>query len=220
MQTHCNICGGADFGPGPLGRMSHTLLPPRCRKCGSLERQRAQHAILQAIPPGLFAKRKCLQVSRDPALDPTRFAAFEVSIHGRENSLDLEKIDRPNGSYDYIAMNHVLEFVRDDRKAFTELLRILTGDGILQIGFSNALGRAETVHSDGGSGPFKHFHLFGRDVAHYFETSKLAVSILVVTAADPVTDAPETVHFFCRRAQTCDGIRRMLKIWMDDVVLG
>src|SRR5262249_10269873 len=133
MLNRCNICGGGEFSPGPRGRMSSSLRPPCCVKCGSLERQRVQRAILQRLPPGFLANRRCLQFSQDVALDPKRFSSFEVSVFEGTNSLDMERIDRPDASYDYVALNHVLEFVPDDRKAFAELVRILSPDGILQI---------------------------------------------------------------------------------------
>jgi SAM-dependent methyltransferase len=199
--------------------MSKSARPPCCLKCGSLERHRMQREILQLLPRALFSGRSCLQFSHDAALDPTWFFAFEISVFGGMNSLDVQSIERPDASYDYVTMNHVLEFVPDERKAFAELIRILTPDGILQIGFSDLIGRKETIHSDGKSGPFQHRHLFGRDLVSHFRTQSLGVSILAVTAEDPITDTSETVHFFCRHSTTCNAIRHTLKAWREGLVL-
>ena len=38
----CDICGGTDFGPGPMGRVSRSGDNPLCLACGSLERIRNQ----------------------------------------------------------------------------------------------------------------------------------------------------------------------------------
>src|SRR3954452_11848979 len=93
----CNICGGGVFAPGPAGRASVNGKAPRCLGCESLERHRLNRLLCQALPIGALAWRRALQFSPDMALAPAWFRSFEVSVYGRENSLDLQRIDRPDG---------------------------------------------------------------------------------------------------------------------------
>ena len=44
-------------------------------------------------------------------------------------NLDIQKVDLPNCTYDYILCNHVLEHVKDDKIAIEEIERILKPDG-------------------------------------------------------------------------------------------
>lgn len=75
--------------------------------------------------------------SRDPPAPRDLFGCFEVSIYGSPTSLDFQAIDRPDGIYDFVICNHVLEHVADDRAAYRELIRILKPTGILQFTVPN-----------------------------------------------------------------------------------
>ncbi len=48
-MLECNICGGTGFAAAPNERLSRKKTPPRCVKCGSLERQRIGRAFAMAI---------------------------------------------------------------------------------------------------------------------------------------------------------------------------
>ncbi len=120
----CNICGGTKFEPGPNGRRTPAGEPVRCSGCYSLERHRSLHQCLIRVPPALLAWRRAIQFAPDPSLDPAWFRSYEGSQYGGENNLDLQDINRPDGSYDFISLSSVLEFVPDDRRAFAELGRI------------------------------------------------------------------------------------------------
>jgi hypothetical protein len=205
----CNICGGTAFGPGPAGRMSVDNKPPGCRTCGSLERHRALRSIFESMPLGLFYRTNVLQFSRDVALEPRWFHTFERSIFGEENSLDLQPIDRPDRMYDMISLNHVMEFVPDARVAFRELSRILTVDGLIQIGFSGADNRPACLHHSEPHGLHGHYHLFGADLPTYFDLPGLGMDWCAVPGHDPATGAVESFHFFSRRRE----VIRMLSGW-------
>jgi hypothetical protein len=202
----CNICRGTTFGPGPTGRMSSTGKPPACANCGSLERHRTLRAIFENLPLRLFYRANILQFSRDVALEPRWFHSFERSVFGEENSLDLQRIDRPDYSYDMISLNHVIEFVPDARAAFHELSRILTARGLVQIGFSGADTRPACLHYDEPRGLHGHYHLFGADLAVYFDLPALGMECRAVSGGDPVTGAIESFHFFTR----CEDVLRAL----------
>jgi len=108
-------------------------LPPKCAGCGSLERHRIVRQVFDAIPSELIDGARALQFSDDPAAPRDRFGSVEISIDGTESGLDMTNVDRPDASYDWVIANHVLEHVADDFAALRELLRIVSGEGVIQL---------------------------------------------------------------------------------------
>ena len=161
-----------------------------------------------AIPPVALSWRRALQFAPDGSLDPDWFYSFEGSVYGGENSIDVQRIDRPSGSYDLIALSSVLEFVPDDRQAFRELLRIGSASCVLQITFVPLV--ETTEHSDEPRGPYGRYHDYGRDLERWFETRSAGLSTPIARAADPATGEAEDLYFFCRAAGDADGLRAAL----------
>lgn len=201
MIPLCNICGGAEFEPGPDDRLAPDGGPPRCTRCGSLERHRGLRRALMLIPPPMFAWRRALQFAPDSSLEDSWFEELEKSKYGRENSIDLAKpIDRPDNSYDLISLSLVMEFVPDDRAAFDEFLRIGTDALILHMTFTSDLSDAETWHRDQAEGHYPTYHGYGRDFAQWFGAEERGLSTLVFRTPDPLTgDATHPFTFFFRR---------------------
>ncbi len=129
----CPICGSREFVPGPKGRMAPNGMLPRCANCGSLERHRIFRLMFERLGTEEFRDLDAIQFSPDPTLDPSWFRRFELSIFGEGESLDIQAIDRPDGTYGFVACSHVLEHVADDRAALHELLRIAAPDGLLYL---------------------------------------------------------------------------------------
>lgn len=204
----CAICGGRDFGPGPAGRLAVTGLPPCCRGCGSLERHRSLHHLLSLLPNAMLSWRRAMQFSPDPALRPAWFATHEISVYGGANNLDLQAIDRPAESFDFIVLNHVLEYVPDARRAFSELARILSARGILEVGFSGAGSRARTQDFEVPQGTHRYLHLFGADLTAYLHLGTLGLYPAEVRQADPVTGVVEGFHFFTKSSRELDELIR------------
>jgi SAM-dependent methyltransferase len=198
----CGICGGGAFAAGPGGRLAANGKPPRCEGCDALERHRALRRLMERLPAAALGWRRGLQFSRDPSLRPEWFRAYEVSVYGGDNSLDLARLDRADASYDFVSLNMVLEFVPDAKTAFAELVRVLSPDGILQVGFADAESRERTLDYAAEQGDYGrgqgYFHLFGRDLADYFQLARLRVSCVVLTERDVVTDVETEFHFFAR----------------------
>ena len=136
------------------GRPSPDGDPPRCAKCGSLERHGALRRAFQLIARPILARRRALQFAPDASLEEDWSRSYEGSTFGGENSIDVQTIDRPDDSYDFISLSLVLEFVPDDSGAFTELLRIGLDDLILHITFASGLTDEESSHTDVPSGDF------------------------------------------------------------------
>jgi hypothetical protein len=195
----CNICGGEEFMPGPNGRLSESGEAPRCVGCNSLERQRSLRACLLQVPSEMLAWRRALQFAPDASLDPAWFRSFETSTYGGENSIDLQEIGRPDGSYDFISLSMVMEFVPDDRKAFGELARIGSGGCIVHNSSGSMLNAATSTHHDEPHGSFGRHHYYGSDLEERLEVRRHGFSAVRVQAVDPVTGTPDAVHFFCRQ---------------------
>jgi hypothetical protein len=192
----CNICGGAEFEPGPGGRMTPEGSLPRCSTCESLERHRGLRRALEQVPRPMLAARRALQISPDPSLDRGWFRDYELSEYGAENSIDLEKpIDRPASSYDFISLSLVIEFVREDRKAFDELLRIGSDELIVHLTFTSGLRETDSRHGEEPTGEYGTYHDYGWDFDQWFGTKERGLSILVIDMPDPVTG--DTSHPFC-----------------------
>ena len=192
----CNICGRHRFKAGPKGRVSRGGNLPACAYCGSLERHRVIRRVWTRVPSEYLRGKEALQFSNDPAVEERWFSSFEVSVFGRRNSLNLERIDRGSGTYDVVICNHVLEHVEKDAQAFREIMRVLRPGGFLQFSVPNP--KAHAVTRDWGYPRpelHDHYRTYGRDLVERFGQAQPGVEILRVQATDDVTGVADLVYF-------------------------
>jgi len=206
-KPRCNICGGQKFARGPSDRLSATGKRPRCKRCHSMERHRVFRRIFLKLDPKRLRTLGCLQFSPDPTVDRRWFRTHEISIFGRSNSLDLQQIDRPDGSYDVVVCNHVLEHVPDYRAALRELTRILSARGFLFLSFPDPC-NFESTTDWGYPDPKLHAHYrhFGRDVEEVFRQELPDCHVVAVTAIDPATGVRDMAYVVTRSR---DWLRRL-----------
>ena len=162
-----------------------------------------------AMPPQMLAWRRALQLSPDSSLEQSWFRSYEASLYGGENSIDLrvEPIDRPSGSYDLISLSMVLEFIPEDRRAFSELVRIGSDSCILHLTFTSDLTAADSTHTEKPVGEYGHYHDYGLDFERWFGAAGHGLSTLVAQIPDPVTgDATHKFCFFCRRRNDAETL--------------
>src|SRR6476659_7927038 len=188
----CNICGGEHFEPGPNDRLTRSGAPPRCRDCRSLERHRSVRACLSRVPADFLARRRAIQFAPDGSFDPNWFRSYEQSQYEGENSLDLQAIDRPTDSYDFISLSGVLEFVPDDRRAFAELLRIGSPECVIHCTFTPF--EDVTRHFDEPYGTFGRYHIYGEGMEEWFDIETHGLVTVTVLAIHPVTAEQEFIH--------------------------
>ena len=189
----CIICGGTSFGPGPGGRKAISGTMPRCETCQSLERHRAIRGFFEQVyDPEIFGALRVLQISRDPAVRPEWFKMYEYSIFEGHNSLDLCDIDRPNGHYDMVICNHVLEHVPDDSAALREMLRIVNVNGAIFLTVPDPC-RQPTTRDWGYPDEKQHGHYryYGMYIFLYFKRYVPGAVILQVALEDKVTGTPD-----------------------------
>lgn len=207
----CPICGGTFFTLGPNGRTAPNGMKPRCVGCQSLERHRAYRIVFQAISPW-FIGQTALQFSEDQAVPRAPFTMFEISVFHGVNSLDLQAIDRPDSAYDMVIANHVLEHVADDIAALRELNRVCRGNGVVALSVPDLLRVARTkeygVRRDDKHG---HYRVYGPDILGRWQTAVPNWNALGVTAADPVTGAPDRLTFLSQSLDTLCVLHDMLR---------
>jgi len=213
LPRACNICGSTKFGAGPNGRMAENGMPPRCEGCQSLERHRATREVMVKLRKPLeFSRRRVLQFSHDRTVERQWFISYELSIYGGGNSLELQRIDRPSGSYDFVICNHVLEHVPDDTKALMEMARITSEQGFVFLTVP-APHRLTTTTEWGYPDEKQHGHyrIYGKDIVTRFERFIPGIIAVEIPMRDPVTGVPDVAFLLTRSEPTADQLRALLQ---------
>ena len=118
-----------------------------CPACGCHDRERHLYLyfkatrLLEAMRGSRmlhFAPEARLQRILAAALPAEYVRADLMPVRSDIRKLDLTAIDLPDGRFDFVIANHVLEHVGDDARALREILRVLKpgGRAILQTPFS------------------------------------------------------------------------------------
>lgn len=212
ISSICPICNGRDFRAGPNGRINNGVLPC-CVKCHSLERHRILYNLYKNYLLERVQSAACLHFAPDHSIEGQWFGKYESSIFGGANSLDLQRIDRPDGYYDWVICNHVLEHVEDDREAMCEMLRITTDDGIVQFAMPMPLYRATTM--DWGKPDWAqhgHWRVYGKDFMARFDGVLSTKNLLSVIAVDPVTGYRDVIFFAARAHHSLDRLRALMEV--------
>ena len=128
-------------------------LPGRCPHCGAKPRNRAVHWYLrEVIRPRLDATSEVLEVggsrvavqrfSAESVIGRSRYTVIDrrtLKYHAclepphRFIPMDVTRMDFADNSFDVILCNHTLPYIRDDRKALSEIFRCLKTDGLAML---------------------------------------------------------------------------------------
>ncbi len=132
----CPICGfhGLFWAKGrqPL------IFDGLCPRCHSIGRHRQLQLLVQRHP-GWIDGQRVLHFAPEPCFD-RRFSERLSATGGEyvradfqprkgETQVDLQDIPFPDGAFDTVICNNVLEHVPDDRKAMREIARVLKPQG-------------------------------------------------------------------------------------------
>lgn len=135
-KFECPICGYC----GPfLDKVTSngTRKHARCPNCSALERHRLQYLVLQEVFSGKDTTHwRMLHVAPEAFFREffsQRFGQYETAdlkMKGADHIVDLQRLPFDDHTYDFVYASHVLEHIPDDRKALSEIRRILKPNGM------------------------------------------------------------------------------------------
>lgn len=135
-RFECPVCGYR--GPfrsfhSPTGLRKHA----RCPRCGALERHRIQYVVvIQLLKNRITASSRMLHFAPESFFREffsTRFGKYETAdlqMNDVDHQVDVQELPFEDQTYDFVFASHVLEHIPDDRKAISEIRRILKPNGI------------------------------------------------------------------------------------------
>lgn len=210
LARECLVCGarlrkfeprGVAWSPEVKHRLINGgLRDTTCPQCGSYDRERILYAFLKGRPE-LFRGKRILHVAHDDNI--AALVAPESAEHVTGDKLlahygaflDICALDFPDGSFDLVICNHVLEHVENDAVAMRELLRVTApgGKAILQVPWCDDL---DTTIDDGplasdeerliAYGQIDHVRVFGKDYPDRLRATGWLVEVIPSTAVIPV----------------------------------
>jgi SAM-dependent methyltransferase len=205
MTASCNICNGTSFVAAQNNRMSRSRKPPRCNACRSLERHRIARAVVDKIElRETFARYPLLVWGEQSGIPKPWFKSAEV--FGVEHA-DAGLADRADDSIGFIVAANVLHRIPDHRRVLTELVRVMSADGLMLLSYPSPTTRDTT--EDWGSANAARggaCRILGRDFESEFASIVPDAIVLRIEEADPVTGDPDWLYlltkspFWMRRA--------------------
>jgi len=135
-KKYCPVCSRysskfASFGSIPRNGA-------KCVWCGALERQRLSWLFLKR-KTDLFSQkqnRKMLHVAPESCIENRLrkeigkgYITADLFSKQVDIKMDITKIQLPENTFDIIYCSHVFEHVADDKKAISEIYRVLKGGG-------------------------------------------------------------------------------------------
>lgn len=139
-NVQCPICEKSFRKFLPYGRKARENA--LCPSCLSLERHRLMWLFLKEKTDFFQASKKILHIApevcfidRFETLHKDNYITADIESPLAKIKLDVHEMPFPDNSFDVIFCNHVMEHVKDDIKAMSEIYRVLKPHGfaIIQI---------------------------------------------------------------------------------------
>lgn len=165
----------------------------KCPQCFSKERHRYLYLYLKSILP----KNKELNILhiapeesiRKLFLSYPKFNYLSIDISPERlkamKKEDLTQLSFPNKSFDIIFCSHVLEHIPDDKKALSEIHRVMKDDGfgIIQVPLFDRNKTLENNNYDEGTklklfGQKDHLRAYGKDFKKILTNASFNVSVI------------------------------------------
>jgi hypothetical protein len=183
------------------GKLSPSFLPhgvkqrdnAKCPHCGSLERHRLQWHYLKNCTNLFTGRLKVLHFAPEAGLQrklkslPTlTHVSADLSSRLADEKFNICDIPHPADSFDVVLCSHVLEHVPDDRKAMSELYRVMKpgGWGLIEAPISRK--RKETFEDwsvtedkdrERVFGQRDHVRIYGRDYYDRLRAAGFSVTL-------------------------------------------
>lgn len=206
---HCNICGSIEFEAGFKGRLTNGIAP-MCSGCKGVERHRIVRSMYEPLEP-LISQWRALHFAPDHSVDKNWFKEYIGSSYGGPNSLDMMDTKLPDGSFDLVLSNHVLEHVQDDFLALNESLRLVGDTGIVHVCVPTPTHRW-TTEDWGFADPNinEHYRDYGADFPQTVLHKYPRIQIACVVGFDKITGVGDIVYFFSKNS---DSLAALGQLW-------
>ncbi len=155
----------------------------KCPVCGMKDKDRLVYYYINKHTDMLkkantilhFAPEKliCKQIKRKCKLNKKlKYYNCDINSDNADLVMDITNIDFPDNTFDYIICNHVLEHIKDEKKALCELKRVIKPTGKIIMTVPICISNAHTIEDDKATSPEErmnkfcqedHVRLYGRD---------------------------------------------------------
>jgi SAM-dependent methyltransferase len=157
-----------------------------CPSCYSKERHRTYYSLLETLPPAFFSRVLHLSPSRliRKFLEEIseEYIPTNLCPENGEQKEDIRELSFPEGYFDFIFCSHVLEHVVEEKRALSELRRVLTPGGIaiiqvpikrrITLELTSALNERERERIYGQR---DHVRIYGEDFPYILENAGFSV---------------------------------------------
>ena len=209
----CNICGYNGTGWGNVGNNARIFKNyhiigggirenAMCPQCGSADRYRWLYFVLKNKTPLFYAGGTVLHFAPEKPVADRIMACNNVDYYTGDiekgvamHITDITDIQYKDSVFDYVICNHVMEHIKDEKKAVEEIKRVLKPDGRWIFSFPVCTDLAETFEDDSISseeerwekyGQGDHVRLYGMDFAERF--SKYGFDLQIFTPKNELNE--------------------------------
>jgi SAM-dependent methyltransferase len=160
----------------------------RCLSCGSLERHRLQHLVVEAVLSAQApADKAALHFAPEPFFRrrwERRFGTYvtaDLDGRGVDWKVDICRMPFDDGSFDFVFASHVLEHVPDDEAAIAEVARVLRPGGVALLPVPIVAGHTVDY---GAPNPAEHGHVRAPGLDYFDRYRRRFTRVEVRTSAD------------------------------------
>ena len=167
-NVECPVCGGKFRKFLPYG-YSYVRENALCPKCLSLERHRLLWLFLQNKTGFFRDNLKVLHIApeqsflkRFKSLANLEYYTADIESPIVDYKCDIQNLPFEDEMFDVIICNHVLEHVNDDKKALSEIFRVLRKNGFAILLVPVDFKRADTFEDSSITDPKERTEIFGQ----------------------------------------------------------
>jgi len=168
-----------------------------CPRCNSTDRERLIYLYLKNTTNILYENLKILHIAPERNLQKVlmsnpniNYLSAGINAPLAMVKMDIANIEYEDNLFDVIICNHVLEHIQDDRKAMSELYRVLVpcGRAILQVPISLSLNKtyedarvSTPEEREKVFGQSDHVRIYARDYKNRLEKVGFSVKVYNLT---------------------------------------